>query len=154
MYNGEMGYNHLANNSLHISAHGWRRFQYLRLTQKLPWNLTGSFSVYESGSFTDLYSRTDHPSFWDGVNYSLSLRRSFLKEERLTVSVMANNIGLGTQKMRTTMFNSGISGETINYINMRQFVVFGVSYRFGSLNASVKKTAKSITNDDLVGRKQ
>ena len=162
MYNGEMGYNHLANDPLHISAHGWRRFQYMRLTQKLPWRLTqklpwrltASLSVYESGSSVDLYSRTDHPSFWDGIGYSLALRRSFLKEERLTVSVMANNIGLGTQKMRTTSFNSGITGETIHYMDMRQYVVFGVSYRFGSINASVKKTAKSITNDDLVGRKQ
>ena len=30
---------------------------------------------------------------------------------------------------------------------------FGVSYRFGSLKASVKKTAKQVSNDDLMGRK-
>ena len=35
----------------------------------------------------------------------------------------------------------------------RQYTIPVMSYRFGSFNAQVKKTSKTITNDDLEGRK-
>ncbi|MDE6860421.1 MAG: TonB-dependent receptor [Duncaniella sp.] len=154
MYNGEIGYNHYANNSLGIRAHGWRRNQYIRLAQKLPWKLNLSLSMMEMGSHTSLYSRSTQPSFWDGIWYTVNLRRSFLKEDRLTVSLGVNNIGMRPMRMRTESYNSGYTGESTTTMGKRQECTISLSYRFGSLNAAVKKTAKSIANDDLVGRKQ
>ncbi len=154
MYNGEMDYNHYANNSLHVKAHGWHRFQYMRLNQRLPWKLTASLSAYESSDFISLYSRIENDSFWDGVGYTLSLRRTFLKDDRLSVSVMASNLGMRQQRRHTYNYNAGVTGETLTIQGARQYASLSLSYRFGSLNTSVKKTAKSISNDDLVGRKQ
>ena len=38
--------------------------------------------------------------------------------------------------------------------NTRRYVGLSVNFRFGSLNVQVKKTASSISNDDLSGRKK
>jgi hypothetical protein len=48
--------------------------------------------------------------------------------------------------------NGDYTGLDSNTSNMKR-VSLTVTYRFGSLNAYVKKTEKSITNDDLVGKK-
>ena len=58
------------------------------------------------------------------------------------------------QRRHTYNYNAGVTGETLTIQGARQYASLSLSYRFGSLNTSVKKTAKSISNDDLVGRKQ
>jgi hypothetical protein len=51
-----------------------------------------------------------------------------------------------------------VQGDYTGTSTSRYYNQFGcliaVGYRFGSLNAFVKKTDHSITNDDLQGRKQ
>ena len=81
-----------------------------------------------------------------------SLSRSFLKEDRLTVRVHAQNpVGRSVRNMTVSTVNGDYTGENITrQFNMRGFMVM-VSYRFGSMKAQVKKTAKSIQNDDMVG---
>ena len=49
--------------------------------------------------------------------------------------------------------NGDYTGNTIVRTNNIKSVSFSISYRFGKLNAYVKKTAARIDNDDLVGRK-
>jgi hypothetical protein len=76
-----------------------------------------------------------------------------LKEDRLTVK-------LGAQNPFSDKYNSAtyrtIQGDRIGYTlykGINRAFGINISYRFGSLKASVKKTNKTITNDDLQGRK-
>lgn len=121
----------------------------LQATQHLPWKLrlTASFSI-RGGKVNGLYQNTNQ---WFPVSYTyLSLQRNFLKDDRLTTRIGINNpFGpyKGTYKYYTV--NSGYDSRTIyTYPNNFSFFL-SVSYRFGSLKASVKKTAASISNDDV-----
>ena len=80
--------------------------------------------------------------------YSFGLSRSFLKEKRLTVSVHASNV---FRKYRTG-YNETITDtfrSWSNYRYVQQYYGMNISWRFGELKAQVKKTARSITNDDV-----
>ena len=52
--------------------------------------------------------------------------------------------------MKNYITQGDVTGWTRYEQQMRQFVV-SVSYRFGSLKSSVKKSSKTIENDDLIG---
>ena len=54
---------------------------------------------------------------------------------------------------RSYSINSDYLGESVTRYNSSREVSLSVSYRFGSLQASVKKTAAKIQNDDLSGQK-
>lgn len=87
--------------------------------------------------------------------YGLELQKAFLKEKRLNVSLnIQNPFGHRVRISDSSPRNTGYSGYNryYNYRNANNFSIT-VSYRFGSLNASVKKTNKSIDNDDVENRK-
>ena len=87
--------------------------------------------------------------------YNITLQRSFLKEDRLTVKLAAGNIfGPDKSEYKTVTVNGDYIGDTRSWQFNRQLFGINISYRFGSLNAQVKKTAKTIANDDLIGRKK
>lgn len=154
MLNANLNYAHKSNPSLDITTHGWGGYGYLRVRQQLPWDL--ALTGYVSGylSTPDLYD-VNKTSLSDQISYGLDLQKSFLKEKRLNVSLnIRNPFGHGVRLYVTEPRNAGYTGysRTYHYNNANDFSV-SVSYRFGSLNASVKKTAKSISNDDVENRK-
>ncbi len=110
------------------------------------------FSLYRSAP--SLYSYTPF-TFQNSAYYSLELTKSFLKEKRLSVAARITNPFMKSPNVYTfEPRNAGYTGYSRSYsYNSSNRFGFSVSYRFGSLNASVKKTAKSISNDDLQGRK-
>lgn len=125
------------------------------LSQQLPWKLRLEVAGgRNSGSVNNVYSYTDNITN-NGWNYYLSLQRSFLKEDRLTVSIFAlNPIGSSTQLSRQYFVNGDYTGYSdTKMMNDGKMGVLRVAYRFGSVNAQVKKTSKSISNDDIIGRK-
>lgn len=133
-----------ANTSLGLAMHRWNFDSYNQLTQKLPAKLTLTLSAYfDYGTPTTLYS---YDCAWQ--NFSVSLQRSFLKEDRLTTFVRCSyRNDIKTHYVKGDYIGSQrVDGPNWN-------LQFGVSYRFGSLKASVKKTAKQVSNDDLMGRK-
>ncbi len=135
-----------------IFAHGWKWFVWTQVRQKLPWKLTASvsFNTWKSGT-TSVYSRTKS---YNPYYYSLSLQRSFLKDDRLTVTASATNpFGPAGQHNRLYTFNQGRQGYQDSWSDYYQCFMLQVSYRFGTLNAKVKKTAATIKNDDVVGAK-
>ena len=76
--------------------------------------------------------------------------RNFLKEDRMQLYVgVMNPFGPYTAKYTSRTINSGVTGESKVYSYNRCMVGVGVSYRFGSLNAYVKKTNRSVSNDDV-----
>lgn len=154
MLNANLNYAHKSNPSLDITTHGWGGYGYLRVRQQLPWDL--ALTGYVSGylSTPDLYD-VNKTSLSDQISYGLDLQKSFLKEKRLNVSLnIRNPFGHGVRLYVTEPRNAGYTGysRTYHYNNANDFSL-SVSYRFGSLNASVKKTAKSISNDDVENRK-
>ena len=145
--NNNLRYEHYANPNLGYRNHGWSDNYYANLSQQLPWKLRLYVMVYGKigHSPTSIYYM-QHTYY----GYYASLQRSFLKGDRLTVGLGANN-----------PFNKHItsSAETVNgdyrdfqtsWNRGRSFSI-SLTWRFGSLKASVKKTEHSIENDDVVG---
>lgn len=87
-----------------------------------------------------------------GVFVMAGLRKSFLKDDRLTVSLSAHNpIGRSSRNFINYTVNGDVLGESLSRNFNQKGVGISVSYRFGSMKAQVKKTNKTIQNDDLIG---
>jgi len=147
MFNGNVGHNHLRSSELDLTNNTWDSFFYTQLTQKLPWKLRLTANVGEwSGGGEGLYSKGTTSWF-----YGFGLQRSFLKEDRLTVRLNAQRPFSGKYNYWRNDFTQGdYTGFQRNSFKMRSFSI-SVSYRFGSLRTQVKKTAATITNNDVVG---
>lgn len=130
-----------------VSNRGWYGNAGGNLTQKLFWkilmNIGGSFSF--GHNLSGLYGRT--------ANYHsdyLSFQRSFLKDDRLTVSLYAvcPFEGHRVQTQYTTQGDYTGFTRTVNV--SRQFGVT-LSLRLGNLKQNVKQVDKEIKNTDVVG---
>lgn len=154
MLNANINYGYSANPSLDISASGWGVYGYLRIRQQLPWKLTLTPYAYLYKSTPSLYS-TMKFSIENNLRYGLDLQRSFLKENRLTVSLSINRpFGKSPMIDESTPHNNGQTGYNRQYnYNTANVVGIRIGYRFGSLNVQVKKTAASISNDDVENRR-
>lgn len=117
----------------------WR----LRLTANVGWWSGGTSSAYS-------YMKPSLAYFWN----SFRIQRYFLSDDRLSVGLSLQN-PFGPYKRNTTTIttSSGYNSEVRSCYAHNFTVGLTASFRFGSLNASVKKTASSINNDDLQGRK-
>lgn len=153
MINFNGGYQHYNYPKEGKTLSRWRLNPYVYVRQKLPWKLTLSGNMYYwTGSTGSIYSYVDNDA--RSIGYSFNLQRDFLKEDRLSVRVgVQNPFGPSTSTYRNVSVNTDYQGTSTSYGFHRRSVNFSVSYRFGSLMASVKKTAASINNDDLSGRK-
>ncbi|MBR5332047.1 MAG: TonB-dependent receptor [Muribaculaceae bacterium] len=132
----------------------WQCGTLARLTQQLPWKLRLELAGGKnSGSVNDVYGYSE-PSPASAWNYYISLQRSFLKEDRLTVGIYTlNPIGSSTVTNYEYFINGDYTGYTKSNSYDRKMAMLRIAYRFGSVNAQVKKTSKSISNDDIIGRK-
>lgn len=152
MLNSGINYVHYTNPNRHLKTYGWNSPNvYFRVTQKLPWQLSATGSVNYWGRSLGLYS-IFAPEGTSRLHHSLSLQRSFLKENRLTVRVgVYNPFGPKRTRHYSHMVNVPYtsSSESV-YLNSNIVGGISVSYRFGSLKAQVKKV-KGISNDDVVG---
>ena len=148
MLNGSIGYRYYKSDELDLKNDRMSGNFFANVTQFLPWKLQLSgFAGMWGGGINDLYGRMGTIFF-----HGFSLQRSFLKEDRLTVQVMAQNPFSGKyMSMKNYMTQGDVTGWT--RYEQRQGRKFGisVSYRFGSLTTHVKKADKSIENDDLIG---
>lgn len=142
------------NRSLDIKEQGWSMNYFGRIRQKLPWDLDLSayFSGWQPG--ISLYTKYTTPWF-DNFFYGLDLQKSFLKEKRLSVRIgISNPFKNSVRKYSSEPINAGYSGYSRSkQYNAANNLSLSVSYRFGSLNVQVKKTATSISNNDVENRK-
>ena len=147
MLNANVGHNRNRSDVLELTNEHWSSFMYTQLTQKLPWKLTMTAGVGEnSGMIDGLYGHRNGMWF-----YTMSLQRSFLKEDRLTVSLRASNFFNHKFNSMTTYITRGDYTGTSSMKFIMRGAMLNVSYRFGSLKAKVKKTNATINNDDVVG---
>lgn len=149
MMNGSASYCKYTNEQQHLTNSHWGCFTYAQISQTLPWKINLSFNVsYFNMGISDVYSTGS--GVW---GYNFSVRRSFLKDDRLTVGAWMNCPFSGKyQTMESNRINGDMLGHSTNTYFMKHFSI-GITYRFGSLNAQVKKVNKSIQNEDLQGRK-
>lgn len=153
MLNSSAGWGRCSSPSLDLSLSRWTTWNYLQVSQTLPWKLSLRASVgYNEGYMMSVYQYS-RPVHGENFDWDVTLRRSFMKDDRLTVSLMWNRpFGRMKTGYRTYSVNSEYTGTRDSWLFRQTWASFTVSYRFGTLNASVKKTAKSIRNDDLQGQ--
>ena len=96
----------------------------------------------------EIYDVYDYSRSW--FSYSAALQRSFLKEDRLTLRLFANMPFNKYYHNESVTFQGDYTGFRKNDYLGRRFQI-SLSYRFGKLNASVKKTETTIENSDVVG---
>lgn len=154
MLNGNFGWikNNIDTPTEHASLARWTGYFYTRIQQQLPWELSLTVGAnYFSGFAFSPYSYIASPA--SNIGYSVQLKRSFLKNKTLDVSISASDLGLPSRKQNQYTLNNGTTGFSQTLMGNRAGVSVGISWRFGNLRARVKKTANTITNDDLQGRK-
>ncbi len=127
---------------------------WVSLNQKLPWRmqLTANVGWWSGGINNDAYTYFDpgFAFFWN----NFSVRKFFLSDDRLAIGVgLSNPFGPYSRKGRIITRTPDYYSLSESVSSHNFSVTFRASYRFGSLKASVKKTAASIENDDLQGRK-
>lgn len=123
--------------------YGWQGNLFGNVQQTLPWKLRLSF--YGGGSTPYISLQGEGSSYY---YYGIGLSRSFLKEDRLNISISTSNIFQKYQTYNnetlTDTFRSWSESKSPNrYVNL------SISWRFGELKTQVKKTARSIQNDDV-----
>lgn len=146
MVSGGIGYDYYKSDDLGIRNYGTVINFYTYITQRLPGNIRLGVNVgCYGGNPEGLYGKSSRGWF-----HGFSLQRSFLKEDRLTVSIHANCPfkKYGTWSQRT--INGNYSGNSFSRFYNRDYGI-NISYRFGSLKAQVKKTNTTIQNTDMVG---
>lgn len=154
MFNFNLYHNYSLNKSLNIKEGGWGYNIYTNFRQTLPFDIDLSLSGNYSQTPPSLYIYFPK-SFKNNIYYTIDLSKSFLKDKRLSLRASIMRPFMKSPRVYVSMpRNTGYTGydRTYNY-NYTNYYSFSISYRFGSLNASVKKTARSISNDDLEGRK-
>lgn len=126
---------------------------WISVNQKLPWRMRVTANIgWWSGGLNNAYTYFDpgFAYFWNNFR----LQRFFLDNDRLAIGVgLSNPFGPYCRKDKTITRSPGYYAISENRFDHNFAVSFSVNYRFGSLKASVKKTAASIENDDLQGRK-
>jgi hypothetical protein len=145
--NNNVRYEHYANPNLGYRTHGWCDSYSLSLQQRLPFNLRLSLSAYGKMGHSPASVYAIQHSYFD---YYASLQRSFLKGDKLTVRLTANAPFDRYWVMDAETVNGDFLGHERSWNRNRSFAL-SVSWRFGSLKSSVKKTEHSIDNDDVVG---
>lgn len=146
--NGNVGHYNYESRDLNLKNSRWVAFYYAQLTQQLPWKLRFAATLSgRSGGVDGLYGH-----YTGTMYYNFSLQRSFLKDDRLTVNLSTANLFNSSKYNKITMYTThgDYTGSDRAWQFMREFRLT-VTYRFGSLKAGVKKTNKTIENNDLVG---
>ena len=122
---------------------------YFNWEQKIPWKLTLTTSIGgEYGNRVyDPYAIEGHWFYYD-----FTLTRRFFKD-KLTVSISAESPFINERSTTYRIVQGDYTGYERSVMYPKCFHI-GFSWSFGKLKASVKRAARSIENDDLVGSKK
>ena len=146
MLNGSAGYENCKSSQLMLENGGWSVNCNGTVSQALPAGLRlQAFGGCWNGGPDDLYGRTGSMEW-----YGLSLQWSGTKDQRLTVSLSASNFARKYFAYENRIVKGDYTQLSRSLIQSRR-IDLRISYRFGSLRASVKKTDKSIENNDVLG---
>lgn len=114
-----------------FANHGWMLNVFAGLQQKLPWNLNLGVNVFAMTPQVELQGR--------GVSqfvHMLTLGRSFLKEDRLNVTISVVDPFYSRMNIKQIEYGEGYVNRTTGHMNLRMFQV-SVSMRLGKLNSRI-----------------
>ncbi len=147
MLNGSVGYNYYKSKEMGLKNDRMTVGCYANVNQNLPWKLElSAYGGLWTGGTYDLYGHSQSVRGYHG----LALQRSFLSDDRLSVRLSASNPFKKTVKYERTIDKGDVTGWSKHEYNQQRFDI-SISFRFGSLQTSVKRADKSIENDDLMG---
>ncbi len=145
--NANAGHDKYENPALGLGLSRWSAFFYGYVMQDLWWKLKFTLAGYGQvgKEISDVYGYSEP---WGAG--SVSLQRSFLPDDRLTVRLGAN-IPFREFKGYTSHTIQGDFTQYNHRLQRSRMFSLSVSFRFGGLKANVRKTETSIENDDIVG---
>lgn len=143
--NGRLNYQDMESEAQGLHNAGWNMFCHGGIQHTLPWKLRVSLNAGGMTPRKGLQGKRTGFRY-----YSFSLSRSFLKDDRLSVNMYCNNVFEKYRTFSNETVGTNFFSKTNNRYPSRRFGI-GVSYRIGDLKAKVKKTARSIENDDVKG---
>jgi len=152
MFNGGVTYQYASQEGMKM--HKWSPRGFLQVSQKLPFKIWIEGMMFVKGkSINGVYGYSTASPI-NRIYYSIQLRRNFLKEDRLSASInIINPIGPSVRHNTDYIVNGDYHSRSDSFHHQAHCFMVNISYRFGSLNATVKKVSKGIENDDLIGRK-
>lgn len=142
--NASGNYTEMKSGELNQSQSGFSGNVTMSLMQRLPYKV----NMVASGG---LNSRTLFlQGYCSGIPfYRLSFNRSFLKNDCLTISIFVSNIFNSYLKIDRYVHTQNFNSATQTWRgNFRDFGI-NVNFRFGRLRESVKRSNRTIINDDL-----
>ncbi len=142
--NGNLKYSDLKSYRTNDHNYGFSGNIFAMLRQDLPWKL--KFALGAGATWGDISLQGQGSEF---KYYFLNLSRSFLEEDRLTVTLNGFNIFNPHQTLKNTTQTAMFRSSESYVIHGLSRVSLGISWRFGKLRAVVKKTARSIENSDV-----
>ncbi len=127
-----------------LSNRGWNMYLSGGIQQSLPKEWRISLNVFTMTPGITLQGRgTSYTS------YGININKSFL-DKRLTISAFASNFLKKYMEYKNTTSSTDFIQKSVSKYDNQRFGI-SLSYRIGELKASVKKAARSISNDDVKG---
>ena len=143
--NGRGNYSDMRSVAQRLHNYGWSGSFYGGIQHTFPWKIRLSVNGGGSTPYIRLQGKGS------GYNYyGFGLSRSFLKEERLSLSMYCNNVFEKYRSYSSHTEGANFMSRSSSKYPSRYFN-FSISYRIGKLQASVKKATRSINNDDVKG---
>lgn len=143
--NESVSYIDVHSNELDMSNHGWSNSLFLGFQQTLPWAIRLSANLMTG-------TKTQNLQGWNS-GYTMdifSLSKTFLKD-KLSVNLAAVNMICGDLKMNVYSHGKDFESMTKTSVPIRMATI-SISYTFGGKQAKVKKSQKTINNDDLINK--
>ena len=141
--NADGNYSDFKSNLLNTSNSGFSGSLYANLQQTLPWKLR--LSAYGGGGSPSVSLQGDGNSYYF---YGLSLNRSFLKEDRLNVTINGGNLFNKYKTYKSEVITDTFRSWSRGKHHSMRFGI-NVSWRLGDLKTKVKETVRTINNDDV-----
>ena len=143
--NANGAYTNLKSSQLGQHNNGYSSSLSVNLQKNLPWRLRMVAGCSLNSRSLNLQGYTE-----GSMMYRLMLIRSFLKDDRLTVTVYGNNLFQNDLRIEQLTETADFTNRFTNV--RRDYRSFGinVSLRIGKLHDKVKRTSKSISNDDII----
>ncbi len=141
--NGGANSDHYMADKMNVDNDGWGWNVSGNIDYELPYDM--QISLYGGGGRSGIMLQgTGSGWHYDGLAFS----KKFLKEKRLEVVLSASGFVTPSSKYINTSTLPGVIVE--NQVSVKTWSIgMSVSYRLGSLSSQVKKTSKSIMNDDV-----
>ena len=142
--NSSFGYSHFASDELDQTNAGWNWNVMLGLQQTLPADILLSANIIEGG-------RTWNLQGWSG-GFGMAvfgLSKGFFADKLKVNAQVMSNLNKGGMKIESFSQGKDYRLENVVEVPIRQ-VGIGLTYTFGKQGFQVKKTRKSITNDDVI----